>query len=183
MEEVKETMEEVEIDVAQEANETIEPDEAAVETVESEGIKEEDDADLNMIDLEEEPEEEKDDKVGKAFNKVKGVTGSAFHTVKNKATEISQDESFKAGVAKTKDTVNSAVNTINENETFQKAKGSVVTGFNTIKNNENVQKGFSKAKKSTLSFTKKALSKVEQALEDDHTKEEDVVIHTVNTEE
>lgn len=118
------------------------------------------------------------EKVQETIANVKEETTKVIEKVKVKVNDVKEDDKVKDFIDTTLDTLEGLRDSINENDTYIKVKESVVSTFENIKNDENVKQGVKTIKKTTLNFAKKALSKVEKALEDD----DEIIVHTIKKE-
>ena len=119
------------------------------------------------------------EKTAEIIDNVKKETEILVNKVKQKANDMKEDEKIKDFVNSAREVMQEFYNKLRENETYQKVKYNIVSTLDNICNDENVKQGVKKVKTSTLKFAKKALSKIEDALQD----EDEIIIHTIKKEE
>lgn len=126
-------------------------------------------------------EEHKDnEKIKDVINNVKDETTNVLSKVKDVASDIKDDDKVKDFVDSTKENLQKAKEKINDNETFTKVKENVKSTLASIRNDENIKEGVKKVKTTTLTLAKKALSKIEEALEKE---DDEIVVHSIKKED
>lgn len=99
-----------------------------------------------------------------------------YDKVKTKVQEVKEDEKVQDILKSAVSTVDATITSISESETLHKVKNNVSNTIETIKNDDTIKENVKKAKKATLSFTKKALSSIEKMLEKDN---DEPIVHTI----
>ncbi len=111
------------------------------------------------------------------IEKLKDTTDLALETMSKKVKEFKEDDKVQDILEVVQGKCKEMANYVNDCDTFNKVKDNVSDTFTNVKNDENIKKNVKKAKTTTLNLAKKALEKIEKALDDDG-----VVIHTMNQE-
>lgn len=121
------------------------------------------------------------EKAQEIYYKVKDETVLMVEKVKDKIVDLKQDEKIKDFFVNASEKIDSTISEISESEPFGKVKESVSEKIDLIKNDDKLKTGISKVKKTTLSFAQKALSKIENMLDEEEKK--DMVIHEIDVDE
>ena len=118
------------------------------------------------------------EKANEFLGKVKDEATQIMKVTMDKISEVKESDTVKEFIGNVADRIDDTIQTVCESNTIYKVKDKVSDTYETIKNDESLQSGIAKAKKTTLSIARKALSGIEKILDD----EDKVVVHEVDVE-